>query len=126
MKKNMDRMIPVLIRFPVELYSFHFIHSFHFIRVFVDLSSASLLPGYLLPTDQNQNQLYVWGLVYPLSVWRRGCRDRAGVSAEESATTLRIIPLPSMLPSLHVNRGRNPGRTDRGKDSSSEELVWGG
>ena len=57
---------------------------------------------------------------------KRGCRDRAGVSAEESATTLRIIPLPSMLPSLHVNRGRNPGRTDRGKDSSSEELVWGG
>ena len=66
---------------------------------------------------------------------KRGCGGRGGseggespegVSAEESATTLRIIPLPTILPHPPLNRGRNPGRTDRGKDSSSEELVWGG
>ena len=62
---------------------------------------------------------------------KRGCGGgSAGVSAEvsgeESATTLRIIPLPTILPHPPLNRGRNPGRTDRGKDSSSEELVWGG
>ena len=58
---------------------------------------------------------------------KRGCGGKsAGESAEESATTLRIIPLPTILPQLPLNRGRNPGRTDRGKDSSSEELVWGG
>ena len=57
---------------------------------------------------------------------KRGCRDRAGVSGEESATTLRIIPLPTILSHPPLNRGRNPGKIDRGKDSSSEELVWGG